>query len=161
MIFGFCPECHALLQEDGGGHHSYCAIVQGLVAQLREELNVTVEAPEAPSVEYDWSGLTAQAVRSLRKPKVKPVPARIVQLAQASFDGVPDAENTDGPLLHVLEHTFETAARAASFAKVMKQAGVHTTPPTSLRVVIDPENDGSDTLVRWRAGTRKGSGASA
>lgn len=113
----------------------------------------TVQAPD-----FDWAEITGQAVKRLKKRKVKPCPAPIVRQAQRSWDGVPNPEN-DGELLHVLEHVFPTEERAAEFAGHMRNAGAHTVPPTSVSALIDPDEDGSTRLVRWRAGARRGAQA--
>lgn len=96
---------------------------------------------EAP-IEFDFSELQAVTVDRLKAKKVVPVPASIVKLAQQSFD----AES-------VLELSLGSVERAAAFANHMKNAGDHTTPISSLTVVID-EDDKS--VVRWRAGKRRG-----
>jgi hypothetical protein len=107
--------------------------------------------------EFDWSDVNGTAVTRLRAPKIVPVPDAIVAQAQRSFDGVPgkDEEGED-VTLHVLRHKFKSDAKAEAFAKLMKHAGNHTTPLTSVSVVIDPDNDGTKTLVAWRAGNRRG-----
>jgi hypothetical protein len=109
--------------------------------------------------EFDWSEVNGQAAVRLRAPKIVPVPDAIVAQAQRSWDGVP-GKNGDGEdiKLHVLRHRFKSDAKAEAFAKLMKHAGDHTTPLTSVSVVIDPDNDGTKTLVAWRAGNRRGRG---
>lgn len=108
---------------------------------------------DAPS--YDWSEITGRAVQRLKARKIVPVPEPIVRQAQRSYDGVTNPENPE-ELLHVLEHDFRDKDRAAEFAKLMKHAGNHTMPQTTVSVVIDPENVGSLTVVRWRAGEKRG-----
>lgn len=115
----------------------------------------------ADTVSHDWTAVTGRAVRRLKAPKIVPVPEPIVRQAQRSYDGVQDPENPEGDLLHVLEHDFKDKAKAAEFARLMRKAGDHTTPLTSVSAVIDPENDGSETVVRWRAGNRRGAKATA
>lgn len=108
--------------------------------------------------EFGWDGITGHAVEKLRKPKVAPVPDAIVTQAQRSWDGV----EHDGKTLHVLRHQFKQGeeAKAEAFARLMKKAGAHTTPPTSVSVVVDPDETGNKLLVAWRAGARRGRGAS-
>lgn len=113
----------------------------------------------AETAGYNWGEVTGRAVRRLKAPKIVPVPEAIVRQAQRSWDGVPDPEN-EGGKLHVLEHDFKDDAKAAEFAKLMKKAGDHTTPVTSVSAVIDPENDGSKSVVRWKAGARRGARSS-
>ena len=132
----------------------------------------------------EWDNLNAAFVTTLREQKVEPVPEPIVKLAQRSFDGVthPDDPNSK---LHAMQMEFETEARAAAFAKHMRNAGPHTKPPSSITVVIDPQRgkvakveDGKEVLnesgkpvmvpgpavnprlVAWRAGARRGRAAS-
>lgn len=107
------------------------------------------------AVAHDWSGITGTAVRRLKAPKIVPVPEPIVRMAQRSYDGIADPEN-EGEKLHVLEHDFKDEAKAAEFARLVKKAGDHTTPLSSVSAVIDPENDGHKTVVRWKAGARRG-----
>lgn len=106
---------------------------------------------------YDWGEITGQAVRRLKARKIPPVPAPIVRQAQRSWDGVPDPEN-EGEKLHSLHFEFPSEKVAADFAKHMRNAGHHTTPKTTVSVVIDPENEGNKKLVGWKAGTRRGPG---
>lgn len=98
--------------------------------------------------DLDFSGVQGKSVERLRARKVHPVPPTIVKLAQASFDAS-----------EVHEHEFETPERAAKFAELMKYAGEHTTPLTSVTVALNPDKEaGKDNprLVRWRAGNRRG-----
>lgn len=114
--------------------------------------------------EYDWSDVTGSAVQRLRKPKVAPVPDKVRELAQRSWDGVPHVKDgkpvldNDGKpvLLHVLRHRFGSDAEAAAFAKAIKKAGPHTTPLTSVSAVIDPDDTGDLRTVSWRAGAPRG-----
>lgn len=137
-------------------------------------------------MENEWGDLEAQFVTRLRDEKVEPVPAPIVALAQASLNGHPTGEkDSDGNeiRLHAMQREFETAERAAAFAKHMRNAGKHTTPPSSITVLVDPNRekvqarhaetgqllvkadgkpdmiDGpvvNDRLVAWRAGAKRG-----
>jgi hypothetical protein len=111
----------------------------------------------ADQQEYDWGEVNGTAVTRLRAPKIVPVPDAIVAQAQRSFDGVPSKNEAGEEVkLHVLRHNFKSDAKAEAFAKLMKHAGDHTTPLTSVSVVVDPDNDGTKTLVAWRAGNRRG-----
>ena len=133
----------------------------------------TPEAPanETPNgqpekSEFDWGDLTGQATERLRAPKVPPVPAQIVKLAQDAYDGrtlmdpqgKPVTDDEGNPVItHNLRHDFKgDEKRAEAFAKHMKNAGLHTTPLTSLSVVIDPDDDGNKSVVAWRATKRRG-----
>jgi hypothetical protein len=116
-------------------------------------------------VEYDWSDVTGHAVERLRKPKITPVPDKVRELAQASWDGVaakgkdgsPKLDGEGNPvLLHNLRHRFGSDAEAAAFAKLVKKAGPHTTPRTSVSAVIDPDDTKDLRTVAWRAGQPRG-----
>jgi hypothetical protein len=157
MIFGFCDECHAILQDDGGGHFEFCDTVQGIVTQILEEITVTV--PTQPGVIDEWGAITAHAVQRLRAPKTPPPPPQVfINLAQESYLGRVDPENPEGERLHVLRYDFGSIERAAKAAKHLRDAGLHTMPKTSVTVVVDPDKDGSGAVLSWRAGTRKGRG---
>lgn len=120
----------------------------------------------ADKVEYDWSKVNGQAVERLRAPKVYDVPAQIVKLAQASWDGVPlrrDGKpvlDDDGQpvVTHNMRHDFGKGneAVAEAFATHMRHAGDHTEPLTSVSAVLDPDGDGSVYVVSWKAGKRRG-----
>jgi hypothetical protein len=133
----------------------------------------------------EWEGLNAQFVTTLREQRVEPVPEPIVKLAQRSLDGVPHPDQ-EGVMLHAMQRTFTEeeggAPRAAAFARHMKNAGLHTKPPSSITVVVDPDRkkipkldeNGQEVLnengkvvmvpgppvdpckVAWRAGARRG-----
>jgi hypothetical protein len=113
--------------------------------------------------EFNWEGVTGKAVERLRAPAPPPRPPdSIVALAQKSWDGV---DGKDGEKMHVLRHQFredETEKRDA-FMKLLKKAGAHTTPPTSVSVVTDPDRTAppNEHLVAWKAGVRRGRGAAA
>jgi hypothetical protein len=112
----------------------------------------------AEETEFDFSGVQASAVQRLKPKKVVPVPPSIVKLAQQSYDGVAGDDDTQ---LHVLEHKFDSEERAAKFAAHMRHAGDHTQPITSVTALIDPDGSGDKRIVRWRAGARRGRGATA
>jgi hypothetical protein len=101
--------------------------------------------------EIDWSEVSGRTIERLRTPRVAAVPATIVALAQKSWDKQ-----------SAFVHKFADAERAAAFAKLMKQAGSHTDPLTSVSVAIDPqmEDEGRSepdkTIVGWQAGKRRG-----
>lgn len=106
---------------------------------------------------FDWTGLTGKAVEKLKKDKVPPRPPdEIVAAAQRSWDGVPKVIDGKEEILHVQAHQFKTVEQAAEFAKLVKDAGPHTTPPTSVQPVIDPFETGDKRLVHWRAGKPRG-----
>lgn len=111
--------------------------------------------------EFDWSQVSGTAVKRLRAPKVAPVPDALVALAQQSWDGVADPEDPEGEKLHVLRHEFSDETVAGEFAKLMKKAGEHTTPQTTVTVVFDPDADGRKNLVAWKAGVRRGRAAAS
>jgi hypothetical protein len=153
VIFGFCPDCNAVIQEDGSGHFPSCGIVLGKVQALIEEINVTVPTLN----DFDWSDVQAQAVQRLREPKRPPRPPEVfVNLVQESYVGRVDQQNPDGERLHVLSHDFGTPERAAKAAGFLKDAGYHTSPAVSVTVVIDPYKEEQLSLLRWKAGARKG-----
>lgn len=118
--------------------------------------DVQVEETQAPVTvpEYNWDEVTGRTTQRLKAPKIPPCPAPIVRQAQLSYDGV---KNAEGELEHIREFEFATEEMAAQFAHLMKSAaGFHTTPPTSVSVVIDPDNTGNTRLVSWKAGARRG-----
>jgi|SRR5579859_838758 len=134
----------------------------------------------------DWDGLEAQFVTTLREQRVEPVPAPIVKLAQRSLDGIVHPSNPEAKL-HSMQLEFDTEAKAIAFERHMKNAGLHTTPQSSITVVRDPErgkvqqtdsegrpivNDKGKPVmipgtavnprkVAWRAGARRGRAASS
>lgn len=130
----------------------------------------------------DWGDLEAEFVTTLHATKVEPVPEAIVKLAQKSLDGAPSPLDPS-VTVHAMQREFPTVEMAAAFAKHMKNAGKHTTPVSSLTVVIDParekvavlNEDGTEKtdpesgrviktwgphvnerLVAWRAGAPRG-----
>ena len=129
----------------------------------------------------EWDSLNAEFVTTLREQKIEPVPEPIVKLAQKSLDGAVHPGNPE-LRLHSMQLTFDSEAKAAAFAKHMRNAGAHTSPPSSVTVVIDPErtkvekldesgqpvlNDAGKPVkvpgppvnpckVAWRAGQRRG-----
>lgn len=123
----------------------------------------------ANTPEFDWSGLTGQTVARIKEQKVVPVPEAIVRAAQRSLDGVPHP-TIAGRVDHILEHEFKTPEEAAQAAKLLKKAGAHTVPQSSVRVVIDPYSEASDPadprkphplagntkIIRWKAGGKTG-----
>jgi hypothetical protein len=112
---------------------------------------------------FDWAEVTGRTVERLRAPKIVPVPDAIVAAAQRSWDGVTDGDKT----LHVMLHEFPTAEVAKEFARLVKKAGAHTTPRTSVSAVINPDPKGevfdeptTDRHVSWKAGKPRGRQAS-
>jgi hypothetical protein len=157
MIFTFCDECHAVLQEDGGGHFEYCTIVQREVTAILEEISMSV--PTQPGVMDEWGTITAHAVERLRAPKTPPAPPQVfISLAQESYLGRVNPEDPEGERLHVLRYDFATEERAGKAAKHLRDAGLHTMPKTSVTVIVDPDRNGSGSVLSWKAGTRKGRG---
>lgn len=128
--------------------------------------------------DYDWGELNGKAVERLRASKIVPVPPALVKQAQRSWDGV---DGPGGTKLHVIRYDFlpnfshvkdeakrreQATAKAAAFAKLMRKAGDHTTPRTSVTVVIDPDHvkDGDPEqpwIVAWKAGKRRGRSGAA
>lgn len=108
-----------------------------------------------PQDSFDWDNVNGKASDYLRAPKVVPVPAGIVAAAQKSFDG----EEVNGEVLHHRRHRFQSDKMAEAFAAHMKNAGLHTTPHTSISVAIDPDNTGDKRVVSWYATKRRGRGA--
>lgn len=107
----------------------------------------TTEKPaEKPA--YNWEVVTGENVERLRKPKTIPVPDAIVKLAQASWD-----QST------AKRHRFGSDAEAAEFARLMRKAGDHTVPLTSVSVVIDPDDAKDLRRVSWQANKRRGRNA--
>lgn len=132
----------------------------------------------------EWGGLEGTFVTSLKTRRIEPVPDPIIKLAQLSLDGrkVGTDDNGADVIRHAMERKFETPERAQAFARHMRNAGDHTNPASSVTVLVDPERtkvqkNGEDgkplfaedgkavmepgpavdpTLVRWRAGARRG-----
>lgn len=100
--------------------------------------------------EFDWGKITGTAIARLRAPKVPPVPEPLVKLAQKSWD-----EET------VLKYHFDSEEKAAAFAKLMRKAGAHTTPVTTVSVSVDPEETGDPKIIAWKAGKKRGRTATA
>jgi hypothetical protein len=111
---------------------------------------------------FKWDGVTGTAVERLRAPAPPPRPPdHLVKLAQQSWDGVQvDGEDEKR---HVLRYQFGEGqeAKRDAFIKLIKAAGAHTTPPTTVTVVPDPDREtpANELLVAWRAGARRGRGA--
>lgn len=132
-------------------------------------------------VENEWGGLEATFVTNLQETRVEPVPEPIVKLAQRALEGAPHPADPD-KTIHSMEITFESAEKAAAFARHMRNAGLHTDPKSSITVVVDPESrkvpkldengqpvytEGGKAVmvpgppvnpakVAWRAGLRRG-----
>lgn len=133
----------------------------------------------------DWGGLKAEFVTTLKEPVIQPVPDEIVKLAQRSLNGVPHPTDPTQKM-HVMRIKFESEARANAFAAHMRNAGLHTTPKSSVLVTIDPDrprvaklDDNGEpvlsekgravkvpgapvdpTVVQWKSGERRGRAAS-
>lgn len=103
---------------------------------------------------FDWTGITAKATDRLRAPKIPDVPAPIVEQGQRAYDGVKDEKT--GELLHILSHRFGSDEQAAEFARLVRNAGHHTTPLSTITAVVDPMNTGDNRLVHWQGGKRRG-----
>jgi hypothetical protein len=117
-------------------------------------MKVTVMAEKNETEDFDFSEVQATAVQRLKARKIVPVPASVVKKAQESYDGVP---GPDGQTLHVLEFKLDTVERAEKFAYYLRNAGDHTQPVTSVTALVNPDSKpGEETLVRWRAGARRG-----
>lgn len=101
----------------------------------------TVEqtVPTGRGTMSEWDALEAEFVTTLREQRVEPVPDPIVKMAQRSLDGVTKGEGEDAVTLHSMQLTFDSEAKAAAFAKHMRNAGLHTNPVSSVTVVVDPE----------------------
>lgn len=118
----------------------------------------------AETATMDWSKITGKTVERLRASKVTPVPAHIVSLAQASYA---QGANKEVDFALLIKDADKALATAAEFGKHMRNAGNHTTPPTSVSVVIGPEDTDEngariklpDTVVRYKAGKRRGKAA--
>lgn len=86
----------------------------------------------------DWGAYEAGFVEKLRAEKTEPVPEPIIRLAQQSRNG---QQHPDNPELvkHAMHVELDTEAKAQAFAKHMRNAGAHTTPPSSITVIVDPD----------------------
>lgn len=112
----------------------------------------------ADKQDFNWEGVTGKAVERLRAPAPPPRPPdHLVNLAQQSWDGV----EVDGEKRHVLRYRFTAGqeTKRDAFIKLIKKAGAHTTPPTTVTVATDPDRTGDELLVAWKAGQRRGRGA--
>jgi hypothetical protein len=141
--------------------------------------------PEAVTRMNDWDDLEAQFVTTLREQRIEPVPEPIVKMAQKSLDGVQNPDNAEQKL-HSMQLVFDSEGKATAFARHMRNAGLHTNPPSSVTVIVDPErtrvdqvdaegnpvmNDAGNPVkvpgppvnpckVAWRAGKRRGRASS-
>lgn len=112
--------------------------------------------------EFNWEGITGKAVETLRAPAPKPKPPEaVLKLAQLSWDGVGNGDEKK----HVLRHQFKDGEeeKRDRFIQLLKNAGQHTTPRTTVTVVTDPDREtpANELLVAWKAGVRRGRGAAA
>lgn len=102
--------------------------------------------------EFNWDELNGKATERMRKPKTSPVPDSIIRLAQRSVD-------SDPTLANCKELTFDfgsDTARAEAFIKLMRKAGAHTKPESTIKVTPDPDGEGHNTLISWYARKRPG-----
>lgn len=101
----------------------------------------------------DWGTVEAGFVEKLREEKTEPVPEPIIKLAQRSRNGQVHPDNPE-LVKHAMHVTLESEAKAQAFAKHMRNAGAHTTPPSSITVVVDPDRKKiqattDDGVLRW------------
>jgi len=102
--------------------------------------------------EFNWDELNGKATERMRKPKTSPVPDSIVRLAQRSVDSDPTLANCKE-----LSFDFGTDKdRAEAFVKLMRKAGAHTKPEATIKVTIDPDGEGKDTVIAWYARRKPG-----
>lgn len=115
------------------------------------------KTPDQTQEDFAWDNVNGKASDYLRAPKVVPVPAGIIAAAQLSFDG----EEVNGEVLHHRRHRFASVEMAEAFAAHLKNAGLHTTPHTSISIAVDPDNNGDRRTVAWYATKRRGRGAAS
>lgn len=87
---------------------------------------------------FDWDEIDVTDTEVSSR-QIIDVPAPLVALAQKSWDSQ-----------SLRQATLKTAEMAAEFARLMKGAGDHTDPQTSMYVKQDGKN------VKYRAGQRRG-----
>lgn len=105
-----------------------------------------------------FAGIAPVFSKSLRGPKLPPKPSdQAIALAQRSYDG----QKVDDEIVHVMRHRFPTVEQAEAAADELKRAGSYTTPPSSVRTLLDPDQEGDKRVLAWTAGARRGRGSSA
>jgi hypothetical protein len=100
------------------------------------------ESNDAANPSFDWDAIELPDVEILpdKTRQTVDVPAALVALAQASWDQ-----------RKRMQMSFRgNAVQAGEFARLMRFAGDHTTPITSMSVVQD------GIVVKYRAGERRG-----
>jgi len=115
------------------------------------------ETPETPAPEtppgIDWDKAKPVFADRLRAPKTAAKPSDgAIKMAQRSYDGEKHGED----IVHVLRFRFPTAEIAEAAADELKRAGAFTTPESTVRTVIDPDNAGDTRMVAWSAGAKRG-----
>lgn len=107
--------------------------------------------------EFNWDELSGKTIERMRKPKTVPVPEAIIRQAQLSVD-------TDPTLTNCHARTFDfgaDTARAEAFVKLMRRAGAHTKPESTIKVTLDPDGEGRQNKIEWYARKRPGKRAAA
>lgn len=122
------------------------------------------ETPEAPAAEtpapaksISWDSVVPTFGNAF-KPPVKPDKPSdgAVRMAQKSYDGFKSGPEDDAEVLHVITHRFPTVEAADVAEDELKRAGAYTTPESTVSVLRDPEGEGDNRIVRWRAGNKRG-----
>jgi hypothetical protein len=98
-----------------------------------------IPTPMEMTGEVDWDALEEIEDIELSTTRIIPVPTKIVVMAQRSYD-----EKA------MRQATLPSEAVAIEFERLMKGAGDHTEPITSIYVKR------TDTVVKYRAGDRRG-----
>src|ERR1700677_3922098 len=97
----------------------------------------TAPAEAAPKKTIAWDSVVPSFGNTF-KPPVKPERPSdgAVAQAQKSFDGftTKNEDGTDGEVLHVITHRFNTVEAADIAEDELKRAGAYTTPETTVTV---------------------------
>lgn len=102
-----------------------------------------------------WDQVTPVFAATLRPPRKPERPSDMaVKLAQQSYEG--KLNERTGEVEHVMRHRFPTVEMAEAAADELKRAQHYTDPVCTVSVKIDPDGDGDNRLVAWRAGNRPG-----
>ncbi len=120
-------------------------------------MSETTTAPAAtePAKGIAWDNVIPSFGSTL-KPPVKPAKPSdgAIRMAQRSYDGFTHPETEE--VLHVMTHRFPTVEAADVAEDELKRSGAYTTPESTVSVVRDPDGEGDNRIVRWRAGNKRG-----
>lgn len=93
--------------------------------------------------EYNWNGISASTVSTLKAPTVHEVPQPIIDLAQRSYDNK-----------ETLAVKLPSEAQAEAFVAHLRNVGPHVKPDqSSVAIHVDDEDK---RTVKFRAGKKRG-----